>query len=80
MQTQTKQNNVDSTYQSMEDIVTPDKIAEENPDILSRSQMRWLIRQRDFNGLTESKAIIQIGRRYYIQKSKFIKWFASQRA
>lgn len=78
MQTQSNTANVEPTPQGMEDIVTPDNFVQENSDVLSKSQMRWLIRQRGSNGLKESKAIILIGRRFYLQRSKFIKWFASK--
>jgi len=80
MQPQSTKDNAETTHKGMEDIITPDKFVQENSDLLSSSQIRWLIRQREFNGLKESKAIILIGRRFYIQRSKFTKWFASQSA
>jgi len=49
-----------------------------HPDLFSDGQMSWLIRNRARNGLSEAGAVLQVGRKIYINKRKFLEWFMSQ--
>lgn len=40
--------------------------------------LRWLIFNRDSNGLEESGALIRVGRRVLIDRSKFLSWLMAQ--
>ena len=73
-------NSDEISHNGMGDFVLPEKFVQENSEILSDPQIRWFLRQRNVNGLNESGAVVLIGRKFYIRRSKFTKWFASQRA
>ena len=64
---------------SYDDIAFPEQLAAEHPDKLSESQLRWLIKQRQHNGLKESGAVLKVGRRIYLNKRRFLKWLLSQK-
>lgn len=48
-------------------------------DRLSKSQLKWLARFRDTNGLSECGAIVNVSRKLYVNTKKFSEWFANQR-
>ena len=50
-----------------------------HPDLFTDGQMNWLIRNREQNGLSEAGAVLQVGRKIYINKPKFLEWFMGQR-
>lgn len=41
-------------------------------------ELRWLLRNREINGLTEAKAVIKVGRRLLINERAFLAWIESQ--
>lgn len=44
------------------------------------SSLRWLIFNRERNGLEESGAIIRVGRRILLDRQKFLVWLFNQQA
>jgi len=65
---------------SLSDICTPETLVKENPELFTESQLNWLIKTRNKNGLAETGAILKISRKIYILRSKFIEWFKEQKA
>lgn len=63
-----------------DDIFSPKIFVEQNSDILTDSQLGWLIKTRHKNGLAESGAILKISRKIYIHKPLFFAWFMNQKA
>jgi len=50
-----------------------DLFVKDNPQF-SQSQIKYLIRQRFVNGLSDFNAIQKIGRRLYINENRFTAW------
>lgn len=46
---------------------------------ITATQLRWLARSRDRNGLTETGAIVCVCRKLYVHAGRFADWFAAQR-
>jgi len=65
---------------TLDDIYTQEKFVEDNPDLLTESRLRWMVKIRRKNGLSETGAILKISRKIYIHKPKFLKWFLKQKA
>ena len=57
-----------------QDLTTPDGMSEKFPEILPYWRMRYLLRDRDINGLTECGAVLQKGRRLIVVKPRFFEW------
>ncbi len=66
-------------YQTLSDVVLPETLLEENPDLFNDSQINWLIRNREHNGLKESGAVLKVGRKLYLSRMRFHKWFYNQK-
>ena len=62
------------------DITTPEKFAHEHSDLFSQAKLRWLIRQREHNGLSKAGAIVKCGRSILIVRSKFYEWLITNKA
>lgn len=60
-------------------MVRPDTLAEENPELFTKPQINWLIRNRECNGLKDSGAVLKVGRKLYLSREKFMDWFYSQK-
>lgn len=56
-------------------LVTVDQFCADNP-AFSKGSMRWLLFQRDSNGL--HRAIVKVGRRVLIDVDKFFQWIDDQ--
>jgi len=54
-----------------------EQFLEDNQSLFTESQLDWLIRQRDRNGLNEAEALMKISNRWYIHVGKFTRWFSS---
>ena len=63
-----------------EDFVKPSNLVEERGDLLTHPQLIWLIRCRDKNGLANADAVKKVGRKIYLSRSRFWKWFDTQSA
>ena len=61
---------------TLDDLVTPNHVIERHPEILNSARLRYLLRERDNNGLVESGAVMQKGRRLIIAVPRFLKWLA----
>ena len=60
-----------------EDLIPSNQMAETYPHIFTRpEQADWLLRNRDNNGLNH--AVIKIGKRLFLSKSRFSEFLASQ--
>lgn len=72
--------NSNQTKSLEEDFVKPSNLVEERADLLTHPQINWLIRCRDKNGLTKYEAVKKVGRKIYLSRSRFWKWFDTQSA
>lgn len=52
-----------------------DAFVERHDGRFSKSQIRWLLRERERNGL--SQAVALFGRKLYIHEDAFAEWFAT---
>ena len=59
---------------NLDDFVTIEQFIERSGGKFTMSQVRWLLRFRDENGLAD--AVTQVGRRLYINVPKFTEWLA----
>ena len=55
----------------MYDIYTVDQIVEKVPAV-TNGGLRWMIFNREANGLAESGALLKVGKRRYIDLPKFL--------
>ncbi|MCG8091589.1 MAG: hypothetical protein JAY62_17770 [Candidatus Thiodiazotropha endolucinida] len=62
----------------LDDVISPDAMVEERPDLFTVGRIDWYLRQRHRNGLAEAGAVLQVGRRMYLVKSRFVQWFITQ--
>lgn len=60
----------------LDDLRTAEKLAAENPGILTVPTLRWQLRHRDTNGL--AVACVRIGKKLLISKSRYQCWLGSQ--
>jgi hypothetical protein len=58
-------------------LMTVKQFAEAYP-VFSEASLRWMLFKRDTNGLVESGAVFQLGRRVLINAVKFSKWLERQ--
>ena len=61
---------------TLDDLVTPNSVIRKYPEVLNSSRLRYLLRERDNNGLVESGAVMQKGRRLLIAVPRFLQWLA----
>lgn len=66
-----------NTETPLEDWVTKEQFVDMYPAI-SLSQLKYLIRTRHYNGLSEAKAVAKVGGRVLIHKRKFATWVNSK--
>jgi hypothetical protein len=64
----------------IKDYKPKDQFQKEYESLFSKSQIEWIIRQRENNGLNESGALMKISNRWYIHTDKFTQWFISHQA
>jgi hypothetical protein len=69
-----------TTQNSLDDVVTIDTLQATHPDLFTKSQLSWLLKTRQINGLEQLGAILKISRKLYIKKSIFTDWFLEQKA
>ena len=60
-------------------LLTREQLFESRSNLFSRNQIEWLLRNRKTNGLQDEGAIYKVGRRIYIDESKFMSWLSAQR-
>jgi hypothetical protein len=72
-------NNPENQDADIQNICKPEAIVTEFPHLFSNSQINWIVKSRRKNGLLTSGAVLQVGRRVYLHKQKFLIWFLSQR-
>ena len=65
-------------YTSFNDAVRPDTLSDEYPELFTRTQINWLIRNRKFNGLNDCGAVLKVGGKLYVSREKFFDWFYAQ--
>jgi hypothetical protein len=58
--------------------LTVEQIAERHP-ALKVGGIRWMLFHRHTNGLAQSGAVIERGRRLYLDEARFLEWFTSQK-
>ena len=61
---------------TLDDLVVPNTLIRKYPEVLNSARLRYLLRERDNNGLVESGAVMQKGRRLIIAVPRFLKWLA----
>lgn len=77
---QTTEPNQQTQSPALDDILAVDKFQEKHADKFTRSQITWLLRNRDRNGLSKNGAVILSARKFYINEPLFAQWFANQKA
>lgn len=63
-----------------EDFVTVDQFVSENPNLLTKSQLSWIMRNRRRNGLAKSGAVKIISGKFYLVRPNFYEWIDGQSA
>lgn len=71
------QSRPDQGLSSLENLIPVDDIEEVSDGKITKSQLRWALRDRENNGL--DAAVSQIGRRLYIDYPSFLRWIEGQR-
>lgn len=61
-----------------QELYTVDQLARAEP-ALTVGQIRWLLFNRDENGLVEAGAVVQIGRRVLLRRRNFLRWASSSK-
>ncbi len=69
-----------SAIDDLANLQRPDEFTENRPDLVSAEGMKWLIRNRDRNGLTSSGAVLKVRNRMLLHKERFAQWILSQTA
>jgi hypothetical protein len=70
----------DITPNPFDNIQTSQTMAFENSNLFTKTQLDWLIKTRQKNGLAETGAVLKISGKIYINKPKFFDWFMQQNA
>lgn len=65
---------------SLDDFEPQKVFAKQQQDKFTESQIAWLIRNRQSNGLQEAGAVVMVSRKFYINKPAFARWLLSQQA
>ena len=63
----------------LDDFCTTETLAAQYPDLFTKSQLDWLLKNRRGNGLGDLGAIIKCSGRLYLDKKKFTTWFLHQK-
>ncbi len=66
--------------QSFDDLITPEDFAIERPDLFPLKTIKWQLHSRHRNGLAESGAVLKVGRRILLSRSRFLAWVSSKTA
>lgn len=61
---------------NLDEYSTPEGLAKKHSELFSLQQLRWALRFRDDNGL--SQHVTKFGRRLYIHEPGFVTWFHRQ--
>lgn len=62
----------------LDDLHTVEDFAAQHARIFTESTLRWQLRSRASNGLDELGAVVKIGKRLLISKTRFEQWLATQ--
>ena len=60
-------------------LVTREQLIQCRSNLFTKNQIEWLLRNRKTNGLQDEGAVHKIGKRIYIDESKFVDWFFKHR-
>ena len=60
----------------LDELFTVDGLIKEYPDKFTNSQIRWALRYREENGLSD--AVVKFGKRIYLHRPSFIRWLSRQ--
>lgn len=69
-----------TSSKSLNEITTPEALVKEHPELFTCSQMNWLLKTREVNGLSQSGAVLKVSRKLYVNRGAFINWFMEQKA
>jgi len=62
------------------DLTTPQQLASEFPRLFNETQLNWIVRRREHNGLSEAGAILKVNGRLYVIRPRFFLWMLNQPA
>ena len=62
---------------SLNSLIRPTVFAAKYPDLMSITQLRWILARRAENGLQASGAVVRKGRSLWIDASRFRDWLCS---
>jgi len=72
MQDSTSNHGSSSYEDSISEYIPTQDLPKRFPHLLSSSQVEWMMRQREFNGLDD--AVVLIGKKRYIHLPSFLAW------
>lgn len=61
---------------ALDDLFSAEDLAKQYPKVLRPETLIWQLRNRDQNGL--AAAVVKIGKRLMISKSRYERWLADQ--
>lgn len=61
----------------LNDLVTPNDLSREFPELLNMSRLRYMLRERASNGLDDHGAVLKKGKLIFISRSRFAQWLDS---
>ena len=66
---------VDISMNDLDQLALTEDFQREHPNIVpSLNSIRWMIRHRHQNGLSEAKAVVKRGGRWYVHSGRFSAW------
>ena len=68
--------NTQATPIPLEDLSTIQELAAEHPNLLTEATLRWQLRHRAENGL--SQACVQVGKKLLISRTRYAGWLGSR--
>ncbi len=63
---------------TLDDLVTPEYLAEERPDLFPLKSLRWQLQNRHHNGLSDAGAVMKVGRKIMLSRSRLLAWISSR--
>jgi hypothetical protein len=63
---------------ALDDIVTPETFAQQYPDIATPFGIKWQIRNRHHNGLSDAGAVVVINGKTKLVRSRYTRWLATR--
>ncbi len=66
------------TESNLSNLILARNLHKEYPDLFNEAQIRWILNNRQDNGLHKYHAVLKVSNRLYIKKDAFFDWFSNQ--